>query len=178
MMEQNNPIINHRYRRRRSGLVGGLILVLIGLYALLNQYIPLDFGSLVLPLFGIVFIILAFTIHTRGFLISGAVLTALGAGVLLTTRYHISDPQKSAVLQLAFAAGWVLIPLLSMIYSWMDNSPRQWLWWPLAPAAALAITGLPILLGSAALQVMQLNSLAWPIIVILIGLFILLRRRR
>ena len=178
-MEQNNSTVNEVPSRRRGrGLVGGLILILIGVYALLSQYIPLDFSNLVLPSMGVIFIVLAFATHSRGLLIPGGILSGIGAGTVITSYYHFPEQQAGGLFLLAFAAGWVLIVVLSILMNLTEGvPPRRSIWWPLIPAVVMAFVAVPLLLGGEALKLLSLYGLAWPIILIAAGLFILLRRR-
>jgi hypothetical protein len=179
-MEQNNSNVNPKENRRKGrGLVGGLILILIGIYALLSQYVPLDFSNLALPSLGVVFIILAFATRSRGLLIPGGILSGIGAGAVITSYYHLPEQQSSGVLLLLFAAGWVLIVILSVLMNLIEGVPnRRTIWWPLIPAVLMAFIGIPLWVGGEALKVLSLYGLAWPILLIGLGVFILVVRRK
>jgi len=178
-MEQNNPnTIPDSKQRKGRGLVGGLVLILIGMYALLSQYISLDFSSLALPSLGVIFILLAFVTRSRGLLIPGGILSGLGAGAVITSYYHLPEQQSSGLFLLLFAAGWILIVVLSLLMNLVEGVPgRRSMWWPLIPAIPMIFVGVPYLMGGEALKILSLYSLAWPILLIGAGVFILFVRK-
>ena len=178
-MDQNDSNVNQStiQRKRRGGLVGGLILILIGVYALISQYIRADIGTLVLPGLGIIFIIMAFVSHNRGLLIPGGILSGIGVGAILTAQNRFPEQQAGGVLLMAFSAGWILIAVLNLLMNLMEGGSHRMMWWPLIPAVVMALVAAPLLLGGEALKLLSLYGLAWPIILIIVGLFILLRRR-
>jgi hypothetical protein len=178
-MEQNDSNVNQNGNRRKGrGLVGGLILILIGVYALISQYVPLDFSNLTLPSLGVIFIVLAFATRSRGLLIPGGILSGIGAGTVVASYYHFPEQQSGGVLLLFFAAGWVLIVVLSLLMNLVEGTPnRRSLWWPLIPAVPMVFIAVPLLMGGDALKVLNLYGLAWPILLIGLGIFILFVRR-
>ena len=76
-----------------------------------------------------------------------------------------------AILLLSFAGGWVLMSLLSLLTS--DGFQG----WPLIPAAILSLIGAAFLMGEEALETLSYVGQAWPLILIVIGLYLLLVRK-
>ncbi len=50
-------------------------------------------------------------------------------------------------------------------------------WWPLIPGGILALVGLALLAGPNSLFLLTYASYLWPLVLIGVGIFILLRRR-
>jgi hypothetical protein len=71
---------------------------------------------------------------------------------------------------LAFAGGWMLIPILSTLIS-RDNH-----WWALIPGAIFALIGAGLLFGGALLDSLAWLGKIWPAFLILIGLYLIFRR--
>jgi len=119
--------------RRRSGLVTGIVLILIGTAVLLQTWLDLD-RYLVL-LLGVAFLAWGALSHRTGLLIPGGVLTGIGLGVLVEAYPRIlqgADPNGAFLL--CFAAGWFLITLLSALFTCTQ-------WWALIPGGIMAAIG-------------------------------------
>lgn len=158
----------------RNRIVGGVALIVLGLIALAAQFI--DFGEtaglLIVPGLGIIFLLWGLLTRQSGLLIPGGILGGIGLGILLITGpYEIaSEELQGGVFMLAFAFGWFLIPILSTIFTG-DNH-----WWALIPGGIMALIGGGLLFGGAALAVLEFLGQIWPVFLILIGIFLILRR--
>jgi hypothetical protein len=144
----------------RSGLVGGLVLVGIGLFMLGAQVVP-NVGRL-LPL-GVGVALLAAGIVRRayGLIIPGCIVSGVGAGVALGGWFPEAPGGALVLLSLAggFFAIWGVAALLGM--------PGNH-WWPFVPGTAIGITGLAVLSASAVEDVLRL----WPVALVVIGLLL------
>ena len=108
-----------------------------------------------------------------GLLIPGGILAGLGAGTLLVEgpfKYLGDGQASSGVFFLAFAAGWVLITLAALLI-------QRVILWPLIPGAFLGLFGIVLLAGQTGMRALELFGQGWPIILIVIGLYLVLRRR-
>ncbi len=154
--------------RSSSGLVWGAILIAIGLFALLQQVAHFDLGLYFLPLLAVVFLLAGVLGRRSGLIIPGGILAGIGVGALLMEGpfKYLQDPERGGVFMITFAGGWLFITLASLLIG------RQILW-PLIPAAFLGLFGIVLLAG----QTTILNTIGWPIILIAIGLYLVLRRR-
>jgi len=158
----------------RGRIVAGVALIAIGLLALLAQLTNWSIlGWIILPTLAVIF--LAWGILTRNFglIIPAGILGGLGLG-LFTMVGPFSDLFAGAqpgVFMLCFAAGWAFIALLSPIFS------DRFQWWPLIPGAIIGLVGVAVMRGGAAMQLLQLLGYAWPLALVAIGLYLLLRRR-
>lgn len=161
--------------KRAGTTVGGLILIVFGVLALIGQFV--DFGEtiglLVLPLLSVVFIIAGIATRESGFFIPGGILAGLGLGTILLAGPYASrtGQDEGGIFLLAFAAGWVLIPLLSIIFS---RGERHL--WALIVAAILALVGTAVAYGGTALTVLETLGRWWPLFLIAGGIAILWRR--
>ena len=159
-----------------GGVVGGIALIVLGLIALLAQFVDLGetAGLLILPALGLIFLLWGILTRQSGLLVPGGILSGLGAGTLLITGpYEAAGGEtQGGIFLLAFAAGWFLIPVLSVIFTG-DNH-----WWALIPGAILAFVGVGLLFGGAALTVLEFLGNIWPVFLILAGLYLILRRAR
>jgi hypothetical protein len=165
--------LNHEpsQNQRRSGMVSGIILIVLGAIWLLNEFINFDIGSLFLPALGLVFLVWGILTRSAGLLIPGGVLGGIGAGSLMMNVLHLGGQLEAGVFLLAFGGGFALITLLSAIFT------PETMWWALWPAGALAFIGGALFLGEPALDVLSFIGKYWPVVLIVIGVAILLRRR-
>ena len=157
-------------RRRQSGLVWGAILIAIGVFTLIEQVIHLDIGMLFLPLLALIFLLAGVLGRRYGLIIPGGILAGIGVGALLTEGpfKYMQDPERGGVFMLAFACGWLLITLASLLIG-------RVILWPLIPGAFIGLFGVALL--GAHTGLLSVVSLGWPIILIAIGLYLVLRRR-
>jgi hypothetical protein len=163
--------------RGRGNFVGGLILIVVGVLALLAQFVDIGemMGWIVLGGLSLVFIVAGIATRQSGFFIPGGILAGLALGVLLTIeRVEIPFVEDGGGnFLLAFAAGWVLIPVLSIIFTRDDRHL-----WALIVAAIMALVGAAASFGGAAMDALELLGRIWPIFLIAGGLLILLKRPR
>ncbi len=159
---------------RRSGITGGIILILAGAIALAANLIPTQ-----VPLFigalALVFLTAGILRRNNGLLIPGGVLAGVAGGIYLveTIFKNAAEPFAGGMFLLAFAGGWVLITLLSLALHLFDPKHGVMLW-PLIPAGGLALTGGLILTDNA--TALEVLGKGWPLALILVGASILLRR--
>ena len=159
---------------RRNTMVGGALLVAIGLLVLLAQNIKVEsLGLLFLPALGGLFLIAGIVGRQVGFIIPGGILTGIGLGAILTQnpQFAVNDSAQGGVFFIGFALGWLLIPVLSKLFT----SETQW--WPLIPGTIMALIGGGLMLGGAALNVLEFAGRWWPLILVALGLIIIVRRK-
>lgn len=171
--EPSNPETPPPARRRRGGgVVGGAILIAIGLFALLQQFVHFDAGLFFLPLLAAVFLIAGILERRPGLLIPGGILAGIGVGSILIEGpfAYLEDPARGGLFLLAFSAGWLLITLASLLVG-------RVMLWPLIPGAFMGVIGLALTAGEAGLQFLQLAGVGWPIILIALGIYLVFRRK-
>ena len=158
-------------RKGRGGLVWGAILISIGVFALIQQLTHLKTDMYLLVFMGFIFLLSGILSRRYGLLIPGGILTGLGVGTLLVEgpfKYLGNSQESSGVFFLAFAAGWLLITLASLLIG-------RVILWPLIPGAFIGLFGIALL--GAETGLLSVFNQGWPIILIAIGLYLVLRRR-
>jgi len=66
--------------RRHSGVVGGAILISIGLFTLIQQFVQIHWGLYFLPFLALIFLVAGIVGRRPGLLIPGGILAGIGAG--------------------------------------------------------------------------------------------------
>ena len=161
-------------RSHRKPLTGGIILIAIGAIALLGQLdLFANVGGWIIPALGLIFLTWGLATRTFGLVIPGGILSSIGLGIVLTEGplTGLGELADGAVFLLAFAAGWLLIALLSRF------TTGGFQWWPLIPAGILALVGGLLVAGDAGLQVLKAIGYVWPVVLIAVGAGIILRKR-
>jgi hypothetical protein len=172
----NTPIESTRstVKSNRSGLAAGLTLIAMGALLLLAQVANFP-GLFFLPALAGLFLIWGLATRTTGLLIPGGILAGIGSGAYLVEQPFaaVSDPAKGGLFLLAFAAGWAMISALSIFTS----ANRRPVLWPLIPAGVLALVGALLTAGGVGLKVLEAAGQGWPVILIALGLYFILRRK-
>lgn len=155
-------------------LVGAAILIGLGLLFLLMNFAPsLDLGQLVLIGLGGVFLVAAFLTRSPGLVIPGCILSGIGVGVwLIGSGPAWEGLDNGAVILICMGVGFAAIMPLTRL---VGGQPH---WWPLIPGGILGGIGLLMTFGEAGLSLLEQIGRFWPVVLILIGLFILLRGGR
>lgn len=160
-------------RKARGRLVGGMLMIGIGLYLLVAQFIQSEWmGLLIMPGLGLAFVLGGLLGRNAGLLVPGGILSGLGLGAYLVAAplVRAGEMAQGGVFLLAFALGWGLVTLLSTFIG-------QRVLWPLIPGGILAVIGALLLGGSTGVQVLEWIGRLWPLALILGGLAVLFRRR-
>ena len=171
----NTPLTSpENAQPQRGRLVGGLILIVIGLYLFAAQFLQAPWmGLLILPGLGLIFLAAGLGTRNPGLLVPGGILSGLGLGTYLVAGplADVTEVQRGAIVLLSFAAGWVLITLLTALLG-------QSRLWPLIPGGILAGIGGLLLAGPAGLTALEWIGRLWPLALIASGAAILLRLKR
>jgi hypothetical protein len=173
-MTTETNLQNKETNRAGRGWVGGLILILIGGLALLAQFVDIS-GLYVLPVLSACFLVWGILSRQTGLVIPGGILGGIGLGAFLVEGpfAYLGDPATGGVFMLAFACGWALITLVS-IYTNRNGRPSLW---PLIPGGIMAAIGAILLAGGKALTMLNWLNFGWPVILIAVGLYLILRRK-
>ncbi len=158
----------------RDRVILGVMLIAIGLLVFLSQVIDLpQIELLILPGLALIFLVWGLLTREIGLLIPGGILAGIGLGVYLITGPYAGqiEENQGGIFLLAFSAGWALISLLSLV------SKQGFQWWPLIPGGIIGLVGLAIMRGGAAMQLLEILGYAWPLALVAVGVYILLRRR-
>jgi hypothetical protein len=171
-------IMTNQVEKKRDGLVGGLILVVIGLVALVGQFI--NFGSfpdlelLILPVIGVILLLWGIFAREAGPIIPGGIMSGIGLGIFLTSGplELASGDNGGGVFMLSFALGWVLITVLTAVFTSETH------WWALIPAAIMGLIGGTVLVGGVFETILTLLGKFWPLALIVLGVGILAQAMR
>lgn len=163
---------------KRNGLIGGLILIIIGLFALVAQFVDLSaFGNIGLYFMaglGAIFLLWGIVSREAGLIIPGGILSGLGWGIVLAAgplgdRFNASE---GGLFMLAFAGGWFAITLLTAIFT------EETHWWALIPGSIMALVGLAVAYEGVFMAALELLGTIWPIFLIIAGIAVLFSVRR
>jgi len=150
----------------RTGWLPGVILIVIGATLFAIQWLHLDADIIVLVI-GLVFAGAYAATRRYGLLIPAGIVTVLGAGILLEDFGVTREP-----VVLGLGLGFLAIYGVDLATS---RSPQRARWWPLIPGAILiAVAGAGGAFGDEGGRTIQQ---AWPVILIVIGAWLLVRGR-
>lgn len=165
-------------KQQKKDLTGGLVLVAIGIIALVGQFVtislPADFGLLIVPGLGALFLVWGILARKAGLVIPGGILSGVGWGA-----YAISGPfsiwqgdNEGGVFLLFLGLGFALITVVTAVFT------EETYWWALIPGGIIAFVGVSILFGGAFMTVLAFVGKLWPVILILLGISILISANR
>lgn len=158
----------------RDRVILGVMLIAIGLLVFLSQIIDLPHIEwLVLPGLALIFLVFGLITREIGLLIPGGILAGIALGIYLITGPYAGQVEETqgGIFLLAFSAGWALISLLSLL------SKQGFKWWPLIPGGIIGLVGLAIMRGGAAMRLLEIMGYAWPLVLVAVGAYFLLKRR-
>jgi hypothetical protein len=152
----------------------GIVLIGIGVLVLIVNLLKSEtLAMLVLPLLGIAFLAWAFFSRRFPLVIPGSILLGLGVGVLISVQMTTTTAEpKGGVVVLGLAVGFAAIALLAPLFE------KVRAWWALVPAFILALVGIPLMMGDQGIQFLQVVGQWWPLILVVIGLYVLFVPRR
>jgi hypothetical protein len=158
-------------RSRRDRLTVGVVLIAIGVLLLIGQVFE---TWIALPALAVGFLVAGAYRREAGWMIPGGILSGISLGIfLLDGPYAGAEGElQGGIFLLAFAAGWLLIVLLSALLT----TERQW--WALIPAGIFALIGMAVLGGGIWMTALSLVGRFWPLALIVAGLALLVGWRR
>lgn len=148
----------------RNRVTLGAILVALGVVFLAGQQLGVG-GEGVVAAIGLGFLVAYILTRHYGFLVPGGIMTGLGVGIIYESRMHAQGASVLLGLGLGFLSIYV-------IDAAGRKAPRGW--WPLIPGGVLTLIGL--LQAAGGPGVLSSISRWWPVLLIAIGAYLLLRR--
>ena len=133
---------NHRLPTQSLVQFVGAGLIVSGVMFLLARYFQIPWLSLlIVPMFGIAFLIAGITRKQIGLLIPGCILIGLGVGafILLAPFFNLETIQKYGYLIAAFGMSWLVVAGLIYFYK------REIAWWAVLISAISLSIGLCLL---------------------------------
>jgi hypothetical protein len=170
--------MTNQVEKKRDGLVGGIILVIIGLIAFVGQVVDLDafpnLGLFIVPAIGAILLMWGVFTRDAGPIIPGGIMSGIGLGILLVAEpFELVSPEnEGGFFMLSFALGWVLITVLTAVFT------EETHWWALIPAAIMGLIGGTVLVGGFFETALTLLGKFWPVALIVLGASILLQAVR
>lgn len=125
-------------------------------------------GGIALP-----FLIWSLCTRVFGLWIPGSILAGISAGIYVGWVFPSvwNGLARTGIMLLCFAAGWILIALVSPFLR------VRFAWWAFIPAGVLALTGWGLFIGGAAKDAASLLANTGAVGLIVFGLYLLLWRR-
>ncbi len=164
--------------KKRNELVAGILLVVIGLLFFAQQFIDLPgletMGIYFVLGLGLFFLTWGIIAREGGLIIPGGILSGIGLGIVLVTgRFGFGDDlQSGGVFMGAFALGWLLITILTAVFT------TETQWWALIPAAIMALISGALLIEGPFLFLLEWLGKLWPLALIAGGIAIILGARK
>jgi hypothetical protein len=152
--------------RDGSGWLPGVILIVIGVTLFAVQWLHLDANVIVLVI-GLVFAGAYAATRRYGLLIPAGILTGLGVGVLLEDFGMTREP-----VVLGLGLGFLAIYVVDLLTRGSRDRAR---WWPLIPGAIFVVIAAAG--GAFGDEGARAVEQGWPIVLIAIGAWLLLRNR-
>lgn len=165
--------------KRNGRFVAGAILVTIGILTLLGNLVKnVDLAMWIVPAIGLVFLISGLVTRNRGLLIPGGIVGGVGGALIVMQALgdRLTENGKGGLFLLVFSLGWLLIAVLSLVVP-NEEGKYRFMYWPLIPGGILAAIGALVIQGESGLQVLNYIGQGWPVVMIGIGLYLLLRRK-
>lgn len=145
----------------RGLLVVGVVLLMIGVVALISQFMP-DLGQYFPLALGLV--LLAIFAATRSYvaLVFAGIFTGLGGGLLVAQLLTASGEIEGGLVVLGLGLGFFGIAVTSTLLNLQDSH-----WWPLIPGSILSLVGLGLLVS------LFEQPLVGPIVLVGVGLLLI-----
>ena len=149
--------------------IAGTMLVVAGLFILGNRLFP-DLLPVMPLLIGLLFLGLFFLTRSAASAVAGSVLVGVGIGVLVVKG---SDPDVgTGGFLISLAGGFFLAWILGLLFA-----IRSLRWWPLVPGFVLLVIGAIVTSGHMGRDVLNAAADWWPVLLVLMGVFLLYRAR-
>ncbi len=165
-------------KEKRNGLVGGVILIVIGLFALVAQFVDMsNFGNIgiyFMAALGAIFLLWGILTREAGLIIPGGIISGIGWGIALVAGpfADATEASEGGIFMLAFAAGWFAITILTAVFT------KETHWWALIPGSIMALIGLAIAYEGVFATALELLGTIWPVFLIIAGIAVLFSVRR
>ena len=168
------PTPNAPKHSTRDRIIAGIALIAIGAVVFLAQISNQpELTWVIVPVLGLIFLIWGLVARSIGLIIPGGILSGIGLGLYFMLQSGIDRPDASSagIFLLCFAGGWAMISLLSLV------TQEGFQWWPLIPGGIIGVIGLALLGGGFGQELLKVAGYAWPLILVGIGIYLLLRGR-
>lgn len=179
MSKNKSPLIS------RNDLVAGAILILIGIFYLLGQMFNLNLAKFTWPFFiivpGTLVFVLALTVETetgKGLAKIGSIITMIGLLLLYQNTFdHFSSWAYAwaLVVPTSLGLGQIIYGSLKGLGDYVDTGKRS-----ATRGIIIFVVGavfFELIIGISGFGLSRIGRYAWPVLLIGLGLFVLLRGR-
>jgi len=158
-------------RRHGSGaIVVAALLIVVGFCALFGNLVNERIGADMIPLgIGLAFLVAYFATRRYGFLVPGAIVTGVGAGLALADAIGTTD--NGAIVVVAGGLGFLAIYFIDLLFARETNR-----WWPAIPGGLMMLAGAASATDAA--WGTQVAKVAVPLVLIALGVVLLVTRVR
>ena len=161
--------------KKRNDLAGGIVLIGLGLFFLVSRLVDLDnWALLFLPALGAIFMIWGILAREGGLMIPGGIISGIGWGSYFIAGSSALDSgiNEGGVFMVIFGLGFMSITLFSLIFA------QETHWWALIPGGIISGIGAALLFGGVFLEALEILGTYWPVILILIGIYVIFQASR
>jgi hypothetical protein len=158
-------------RPHSHNMLAGIILILIGTGLLITYWLQLAWIPVLWVGLGV--LVWGVARHYTRLIILGGLITGTGFAIVMQTgpwATGLTDPAHTGLFLICLSLGWLLIILMT----WLATD--KVLWWPVVPGFVLVTTGVAFLASAGWVE--ALSSLAWPALLVILGLILILRWNR
>ncbi len=158
---------------KQTAVIGGAALMLFGMLSLAANVFEIP-AHLALFAPGAIFTLWGLATRHIGPCIPGGILSGLATGVYMISRPQagFSELEMGGVMMVSLAGGFFLISLLSLY-----TERGRLAWWPLIPGSIMASMSGLIIGGETGLKALQMANYAWPVALIIVGLYLVFKPR-
>jgi hypothetical protein len=170
-IQMNSSVKPQTSSQRMGTLVGGGLLALFGILVLVDKFVDLGRVMLVYP--GVAMFVLGFFKRSSGWMIPAGILNGISLGVILQESIKTAYwTDGGGLFLLGFAVGWFSIPLFSTLFGKDKNL------WAIIPGSILTLIGAGFLLGETSVSLLDSLSYVVPVIMIVVGLILVLIKKK
>ena len=152
----------------------GPALIALGGALLLTRFVGL--GALELPSLSLVLVTIGLYRRESVWFVPGGILAGIGLGDYLSEASpfaaSLSEDASTAVFLLSFALGWATVFALSKRFGDVPNT------WALLPALVMSVIGTLLLSAGVGERVLGAISVLWPLALVALGGYLVVRTQR
>jgi hypothetical protein len=150
--------------------IAGAVLVIVGLFFLAGRLVP-GLERFIPLVVGLVLVAVFLATRWRGALVPGGVLCGVGVGTVIATQPD--SLYGGGAFLISLGGGFLLVSLLAALYQIREARA-----WPLVPGSVLVTLGVLILAGNQGRAVLEFAQTWWPLVLIVIGAWVLVGAQR
>jgi hypothetical protein len=162
---------SHAGSERTAAMLGGGLLALFGLLALVDKFV--DLGRILIFYPGLAMFVLGVVTRRSGWFIPSGILNGCALAAVLQGAFvvpHWTD--ESGLSVIGFAIGWLSIPLFSALFT------KEKHLWALIPGGLFLLTGIAFIVATDPLKMLDLLAYATPAGLIIAGLAVMLAKKK